>query len=568
MKMQNQIFYSFLLIIAIPTVAFFIMVITFFTGVIEERTITASELVVKESVKRIDTRLNGYREASMQIYFNEDIMNILAAAAEQGEMNRRDELAVQELLGSFVNADKYLMSAILRTDSGIISEGSDFLDIATYMDAQSEALRIFPGRIIWIPTQELKSAFGLSSRYFGVMRLIRRNNSEIGEVLFLVREEFFDDIYAGAIPDFQGDDVVLTEGGIVVSASEKAQIGIGSADPRMIDLIGHDLSRDGHSIVEGISGQNYFIHAQSSESGWFFIREMSEAEIFSGVDTLKKSLVAIIILFCLFLVFLTFILSRGLGRPLRELAGHIDRIGSDNLDIPVMRNHLAGDEIGRLERSLLEMSARIKALIEDVSREEQAKTHAELKALRNHISPHFVYNTLDTIRWMAVINKQENIRQVVSALDNLLRYAADIETILINLEEELDIIQEYVVIQSMRYPDIELVVDIPAELREMRVNKFLIQTLVENSIVHGFHNLEGTGVIHITAKAEVGVLLLTVRDNGCGFDSGVPLDNGHHTGLKNVNLRLKLNYGEGYGVTVESQQDEGTTAVLKLPLIG
>jgi len=569
MKMQNQIFYSFLLIIAIPTVAFFVIFITIFTNIIEDRTITASELVVKESVKRIDTLLNDYRKASMQIYFNEDIMDMLEDAAGKGVSTLEDIFVIEEILGSFVNADKYLMSAILRTESSLITIGTDILDITSYLDEQDSPVHKFPGRIIWIPTQEMKSVFGLDSRYFGAMRLIRRDDREIGELLFLIREEFFDDLYAGAIPQIQESDLVVSPRGIIVSSPDKSLIGTISEDQRKADILSGNFGSSGCLITKGDEGRDYLIYARSLESDWFFIRELKESEIFSGIVKLRQSLIFIILLYCVFFILLSYLLSRGLSRPLRDLSGHIDRIASDNLDIPEVKNRLIGDEISRLEQSLLDMSCRIKVLIEDVSFEERAKTQAELKALRNHISPHFIYNTLDTIRWMAVINKQDNIREVVSALDKLLRYAADTNKVLICLNEEMAIIKEYVLIQSMRYPDIELHVEVPEVIGLMRINKFIIQTLVENCIVHGFQNLEGTGIIRISAEVDKDALYLTVADNGCGFDTENPIEEDNsHTGLKNVNMRLSLNYGSVYGVNVSSIPGEGTIAVLRLPLIG
>ena len=312
----------------------------------------------------------------------------------------------------------------------------------------------------------------------------------------------------------------------------------------------------------------YYVFARSDETGWFFIRELSEDEVFAGVVRVRQSLIIIMGFYTLFLGMMSFFLSRGLGRPLRRLTASVDMIGSDSLEIPQIRDRFTGDEILSLEDSLRKMTLRIQMLIDDVSREERARNEAELKALRNHISPHFVYNTLDTIRWMAVINKQKNIQETVSALDRLLRYAADTDRLLVSLEEELEVIREYVLIQNMRYPDIMLHDSVSPKLLGLKVNKFILQTLVENSILHGFRNLETTGIVEISAGKDQDMLVLTVRDNGCGFDdSAINNDERPHTGLANVNMRLSLNYGAAYGVTVRSIPGEGTEVDLRLPIL-
>ncbi len=566
MRMQKKIFLTFLLVIAIPTVMFLIVILEISTRTIERRTISASKLVVKESVKRVDTLLNNYRKASMQIYYNQNIMDLLENHLLYGTAIERDPPVIDNILGSIVNADKYLMLAVLRSGDTLIVRGSKMLNVPEYLDTNRASCQMVSGQIAWLPSQKMKTVFGLDSFYFGAMRLIRRNNREIGELLFLIREEFFDDIYAGAIPDNSGNDLILAPDGIIISSPDESLIGTKTIDNRLKDIISGKIGNSGSLPTRTEKGDSYFIFARSEESGWYFIREMEEKKMLHGIIKLKQSLIAIIVLFCSFLVFLTYLFSRGLSRPVNDLVKYIDGIGSDNLDVPPLDRKSAGDEISKLHERLFALSRRIETLIEEVSQKERLKTQAELKALRNHISPHFIYNALDNIRWMAVINKQENIREMVSALNKLMCYAADYETVLIKLNEEMDIIREYILIQKMRYSDIELVTDIPHETGEILVNKFIIQTIVENSIVHGFRDYKNTGVISISASIRDDILELTVEDNGRGFDPSCINEKSHpHTGLKSVNQRLKLNYGHEFGVTINSKFGRGTRVVVHLP---
>jgi len=569
MKMQRKIFNTFLIVIAIPTVAFLIFILEISTRTIEKRTIAASELVVKESVKRVDTLLNNYRKASMQIYYNQNVMDFLVSNSTSEAEGEQNLPIIDEILGSIVNADKYLMSAVLQSGDNLVIQGTKVLNISEYLDAHREGCYIVPGQINWIPSQKMKNVFGLDSFYFGVMRLIRHNDREVGKLLFLVRGEFFDDIYAGAIPENSGNDLILAPDGIIISSRNESLIGTRIEDSRFEDIISGKTGTSGSHLTKTESGNSYLIYARSEESGWYFIREMEAKTILYGIIKLKQSLIAIIILFCSFLILLSYLFSRGLSRPINNLVTYIDGIGSHSQDVPQIDKRFAGDEITKLQERLLAMESRIDALIDEVSQKERLKTQAELKALRNHISPHFIYNALDTIRWMAVINKQENIKRMVSALDKLMRYAADFETVLIKLDDEMDLIREYVIIQKMRYSDIELVINIPEEISGLMVNKFIIQTIVENSIVHGFKDYKNTGIISISASIHDEVLELIVEDNGKGFDpAGILTGSKPHTGLKSVNQRLELNYGPEFNVTVSSELGKGTKAVIHLPVLG
>lgn len=566
MKMQKKIFSTFLLVIAIPTIIFFFLIVEISTKMIEKRTISASELVVKESVKRIDTLLNNYRKASMQIYYNQNIIDLLERYTLNGYPLEDDLNMMDEILGGMVNADKYLMSVVLKTDDSLIIKGSKSIGIENYIEEHSEECRMMPGRLEWLPSREMKTVYGLDAFYFGAMRMIRKNGKELGILLFLIREEFFDDIYAGSIPDNSGKDLVLARDGTVISSHDYNIIGKPFATDKFNEILSGKFGTSGSYRTKSGKQKSYLIFSESEESGWYFIREIEEKVVLSGIIRIRQSLFAIIILFSSFLVFLSYFFSSNLSRPVNDLVEYIDGIGPETLGCPPQKRNTASDEIAMLYERLSVMSSRIESLVNEVSKNERLKTQAELKALRNHISPHFIYNTLDTIRWMAVINRQENIREMVSALDRLMRYAADYETSIITLNEEIEIINEYVLIQRMRYSDIELITEIPQEAGILTINKFTLQTIVENSIIHGFRDYKTTGTIKITAKKKNELLILIVEDNGKGFDpEKIKNDNLPHTGLKSVDLRIKLNYGEEYGLILQSTPGKGTIVEIRLP---
>lgn len=153
-------------------------------------------------------------------------------------------------------------------------------------------------------------------------------------------------------------------------------------------------------------------------------------------------------------------------------------------------------------------------------------------------------------------------------MDKLMRYASDYKKNLITLDEEIDLTREYLLIQQMRYSDINLIISIPKKMKEFLINKFILQTIVENSIIHGFKNYKNTGTIIIKASVQNAVLTITVSDNGRGFDiDGLRNEDRPHTGLYSVEQRLKLNYGDEFGINVCSRPGKGTAVTVKLPVL-
>ena len=330
----------------------------------------------------------------------------------------------------------------------------------------------------------------------------------------------------------------------------------------------------GYFLTETDGTSYYIIFSTSEVTNWRLLRIIPQSEVLKEITTLRNSFFLIILLYSVFLVFLSFIFSRGLTKPIDEVIRNIVSIGEGKLDTRI--DWKKNDEIGRLASSVTAMAMKIKTLLERVTREEANKNKAELKALQMQLSPHFIYNTLDTVKWMAVINGQHNIKEMISSLIHLMRATADLGSGLITIEKELSLIRSYVYIQKMRYTGFSFVVKIPQKLMHLKINKFIMQNIIENSIVHGLKSMESGGIITIEGEIKEKSLFIHITDNGCGFNTE-NLDYHHdfseedvhtHTGLKSVHSRIVLHHGTGYGVTVWSKPGKGTKIRLKLPVLG
>lgn len=242
------------------------------------------------------------------------------------------------------------------------------------------------------------------------------------------------------------------------------------------------------------------------------------------------------------------------------------------------------DEITELGMSFNIMIGKIRQLLDAKIKEQENLQKAELKALQAQINPHFLYNTLDTIVWMAQSNKMEQVINIVRALSSFFRIALSKGQDWITIEQEIEHVRCYLTIQKMRYRDIlDYRIEVDEDILNGTILKLTLQPLVENALYHGIKNKRSGGLITIHARrAENDRVLLEIEDNGVGFtpyrlsrikaamDDDSTEDFSFKEsgfGLENVNKRIKLYYGKEYGLSVQSRFQEGTRVTVTIPLL-
>ena len=274
---------------------------------------------------------------------------------------------------------------------------------------------------------------------------------------------------------------------------------------------------------------------------------------------------------------LSLLFSRYLTKPIMRLSSHMEVISSGdftrNPDIE------SNDELGMIGRQINEMSAHVSALMETRIRDEQEKMDLEIKMLQAQINPHFLYNTLDSIKWIATMQHNSGIVKVVSALSSLLKNMAKGFNEKVTIRQELDFLDNYITIEKIRYIelfDVKVSVDDPS-LYDAKIIKLTLQPLVENSIFSGIEPSGKPGLIQIHIFTKEKTLFISVRDNGVGIPeenitrmltdtSRVSKHYMSGIGLPNVDRRIKLVYGEQYGLHIESRVGDYTCVTVSLPL--
>lgn len=322
-------------------------------------------------------------------------------------------------------------------------------------------------------------------------------------------------------------------------------------------------------------GEKYLVtRTDMKTTGWTLVSMvpyksvMAETMAISGVMILAVAITLIVTL-----LLLNRILT-GVVKPLKKLEKYMVQVNPDNMDQRM--EILTDDEIGHLSMKFNQMMDRIRNLKEQVIEEQEDKRKYELQALQAQINPHFLYNTLDSIIWMAETN-DSNIVAMTEALAKLFRISLNKGNEEISLERELEHVKNYLIIQSMRYAD-KFTYEISAEpgVERCRTIKMILQPIVENCIYHGIKKKRGTGKITIRAYRREQNLIIEVSDDGCGMpeeicrkilSDEIESENisGSGIGVKNVNERIQLRFGKKYGLSYSSEEGVGTTVTYVLP---
>lgn len=329
-------------------------------------------------------------------------------------------------------------------------------------------------------------------------------------------------------------------------------------------------------FTKRIKGEEYqFIYETSGFTNWTTIGVFKTDEPVFEV----KEIHLYVMLFLLTAAFLgmtaSYYLSHSMSKPILKLNSFMQK--AEGGDFSTLYEEDRQDEIGLLGRSFNSLMLRIKELMTLTERQERQKREAELRALQAQINPHFLYNTLDTINWMARKKGAHEVTDLVQALSKLFRISLSKGRDIIPLSDEFAHVENYLKIQKARYRDkLNYSIVPPAIEGERFILKLVLQPIVENAIYHGIKEKKGAGHISIKGEEADGCLFIRVEDDGAGMDVSAlerisrQLKMGESTagyGMINVHERILLTFGEPYGLTVESQKGAGTSVTIRLPIL-
>ena len=335
--------------------------------------------------------------------------------------------------------------------------------------------------------------------------------------------------------------------------------------------------RDG-SFRERYEGEWREVSVKSvGYTGWKLLSVTPEKGL--PLNNLKIQLFGVFVIgaFLLVLILTNNFISSRITTPIQKLEKSVNAIEGGDLDTEVYQG--GSYEIRHLGRSIGEMAKRIKTLMEDIVAEHESKRKSEFDILQSQINPHFLYNTLDIIVWMIENEQKQDAVRIVTALARFFRISLSKGKSIITVRDELEHVRNYLMIQQTRFKNkFVYTIDAEDDVMELVSLKLMLQPLVENAIYHGMEFMDGDGEICVKVYREDAELWFRISDNGLGMteeqtrslldeQNHISSKRGSGIGVKNVNERIRLYFGESYGLAIWSEPDEGTVITIHLPAL-
>lgn len=397
---------------------------------------------------------------------------------------------------------------------------------------------------------------------------------EDGVLLINIKYSAFSEIFGNSSLDSKRYSFLMDSAGELIYHPKHAQINAGFREYPSRELSAYpdgsyEMQMDGEEVLCCVKTVGY--------TGWKLVSVSSRERLNLVGLKYRFFVVTIILLVLLVSMAVSSYLSRVLTNPIKNLEMDVKKISEGDLDIRV---HSSGSfEVYHLGNSIQKMAVKIRDLMQEIIREQEEKRKSELDSLQAQITPHFLYNTLESIVWMIEENKKEEASEMVTSLARLLRISISKGKTIITLEEELKHVENYLVIQSMRFKN-QFTYEITMQpgIGYLKTIKLIVQPIVENAIYHGMNGMYGDGEILIHAYTKGDDLYISVRDNGMGmrpeqaealldYTKEVKTSKGNGLGVRNVHERIQLYFGKQYGMIINSVVDEGTEILLHLPVV-
>ena len=390
---------------------------------------------------------------------------------------------------------------------------------------------------------------------------------------------FFIDLNYSAISELCDQSTVGTKGyafildakGNIVYHPQQQQL-YNELQTENISLI-MDTDEDTVLTGTGNDGKLYSI-SRSEKTGWTVVDCTNVKELLSK----SRQAQSVYVLTAIILVIVALLFSRFMARsitlPIQKLRDSMKKVQEGDFSVSDVVVD-SRNEIGSLTKSFDVITHRIHELMEQNVHEQEEKRKSELKALQSQINPHFLYNTLDSIIWMAEGKKNEEVVLMTASLARLLRQSISNEDEVVPIANEVEYARGYLTIQKMRYKDkLEFQIEVDSSILYIPLIKLVLQPIIENAIYHGLKYKESKGLLIVKGFMKDGNAVLQVIDDGVGMDEETLAHiydkhkvnyHSNGVGVYNVQKRLKLYYGEDYGITYTSELGKGTTATITIP---
>lgn len=580
LKSKLIISFSFVLaVISLLLVAYF----SYYTSdLLVAQTIENARANTGYQLSVIDQQIKLTEELSDWFYINRDIDKTLIRDYSDPKNNFNLDISnVLKVINNRLTSSsigKYVTALIIHGNNDVqvtIGAEVDYLDMAALRNYPwfREGIQSF---VLKWPGLEINHSKMRASEYaLPIARSIIFSDSrkQIGWQYL----SFSPDLIGDTVKNYDladGDNLFVldSEGRCVFSSLAGYQ----GQDMAEYDLFNSIIGQSGYLLSE-FDGLRYLsVYDTSAYSGLQIVQLINHKSIDEQRRNALRIAIALLLVIIVVGIFTTAFLSQKMTRPLSRLLAQIGLISKG--DFQVSPEIEGEDEFGVLGKGVNHLASSVSKLMDELKEDEKKKHELEFKVLQSQINPHFVYNVINSIKVMAMIQKSDGIYQTATSLGALLKEISKGNRDLITMQEELTLLEHYIEIQKIRKNGlIQFVYSIEKDLELCRIPRFTLQPIVENAIIHGFEGKRGMGKITVNVTSDNDDILIEVLDNGNGIppdklttimkQDGSSQATYSNVGLINIDERIKLLYGHEYGLSITSQFQQFTRVLIRIPKI-
>lgn len=578
LSIQYKFIIFFLCAVFIPIAAISIVSYRLVSNIIQDKYSVANLTNIKQIGYNIDFILSDIHQLSLDIIKDQTIYNFLKSASNPSfTLDAHASLMLEEWLDYLANSNEYIDSILIKSRNGIILytksiEHPSDADINPNIQKQVEKLK---GGYLWHANNQDNNRDSSKIPVLSLTRSLNDMNNivnDMGTLEINIKESKISEIYRNNLTDSEEEYFLVDSKNRIISCTDK-NILYQPIAPPVFERITRSTAKSG-CFTTSIDKNNVLVtYYKLDNTNWFSVNYTPLSALLKEIRVVRAQLFLSISISFLVFSLLTILFLNKFLKPLKKVRSVMREFQNGNFDVRL--NVKGRDEIALVGSSFNQMSDKLKDLMNQVYWVKIKQKEAELSTLQSQINPHFLYNTLDTIYWMARMEKALQTSQLIRALSTLFRLSLNHGNEFTTVENELQHLKSYITIQEKRYEGmIKFSTAVDEETLGCQVIKLILQPLVENSIYHGIEPKGEDGEVHVKIYRKDDLLIYVVSDNGAGTDASeiqkvlaIPHDKKGSFGfaLKNVNDRIKLYYGDTYGIEFTSAPGSGTTVTVKQP---
>ena len=573
---------TYCILILVPLTTLFGYTYTKMSQIIESNILNSTEQAFDQSIDFLTYKFYRIFDISNSLAIDENIVNILRNDSNNYPLSSQIEhLSYLRLFLSSYEDDSDVSNLSLYVDDNFIYSNDNKNIFRMSSLNNSKAINIINttnSRFVWGPSSYFNNDnFDSSSEYLSLFKTIKSPENfskDIGYLRVNFKKSLIEDIInkINSVPN--SISYIINSDGIIICSSNN------SASAKYIKNLDriqdYSINNDKFATTSYNSKKIYIKSSLIDKTDWYLVSILPESSIIAEINTQRFYLFLIVIIFGGTSIILAFYFVDSINKRLSKVIKGMRCVQSGDLNYYIEND--TNDELGELIDSYNYMVGKMSILIEDQYKLGKDVKNAELKALQSQINPHFLYNTLDMINWMSYKKMNKEISLAVKNLAKFYKLSLNKGKDLISIQDEIEHISLYVNIQNMRYNNrISLRINIDEAINDYLIPKITLQPILENSINHGILGKgEGDGLISILGYSMNSDVILTIADNGIGIkeenlnlllSNKLTSSKGSGYGLKNIDNRIRLLYGENYGLSFKSVYGQGTTVIIKIPKI-